>query len=109
MQGRYPDPSDLLTIPLECGKELGIPGAERVSSDKERLLGRKKSAVAQFVGAAADHFVAGMEVAHHFDEVAVGRAFSNVHPFGSSTAIANDEGALGGRDHAGLGNEKRGA
>jgi len=37
-----------------------------------QLSGRKRRSVAQFVSAAADYFVAGMEIAHHFDQVAIG-------------------------------------
>src|ERR1039458_3850018 len=72
------------------------------------LFRGQRRAVADFVGGAAHHHVAGFEIAHDLDVIAIGRALFHVHPLRLAIAGADYESALGGGDHAGLGDEQRG-
>ena len=61
----------------------------------------------QLVRSAPDHPVPGLKTSGCLHQVALTRTLSHIHPLGVPVPVPDNEGALGGGHHAGLGNKER--
>ena len=89
----------------ECTSADWEPGS--LGSDNAYFPGNGAPSRISSVARRTTNHIAGFEIAHHLDEIAVGRTLFHIHPLGFAIASANYEGALGGGDHGGLGDEQR--